>query len=77
MIEPEPTAETRAERAARWSAAEARRRGIVAGAGDWREAAQRLHAAGEVGDAVLVALGLEPTPPTRAHAPLRAATFVE
>jgi hypothetical protein len=56
----QPPAETRDERAARWQADEARRRGIVAGAKDWQEAAQRLHAAGEIGDAVLVALGVAP-----------------
>lgn len=56
----QPPAEPRDERAARWRADEARRRGIVAGASTWQEAARRLHAAGEISGTALVALGLEP-----------------
>jgi hypothetical protein len=43
-----------------WRAAfHARRAAIVAGASTWQEGARRLHAAGELSDGMLVALGLE------------------
>ncbi|MBU8541243.1 hypothetical protein [Falsiroseomonas tokyonensis] len=54
--------------ARQWRQDEARRRAIVAGARDWEQAAQLLHAAGEMTDTTLAGLNLQPMKARKAKA---------